>query len=346
MLVKFSIIIPTHNRAEILERCLQCICELENPDEDWEVLVLNNNSTDSTEEIVNSYRERLPNLRYLITTDPGLHVGRNLGWEKAKGDVLCYIDDDSFVSKGWLKGVEKAFGEPDVGLVGGPCLPQYEAEPPIWINKFWSDTDRGKCFGSLSLLDFGDQISQISPYYVYGCNFNIRKDVLLKLGGFHPDAMPRELIRYRGDGETFVSKRLIELAHKALYNPDVKIYHFVSVSRMTTKYFQHRSYMQGISDSFAKIRKETEMDNEGRFAENKGNSLTKNVINRIKRQIKAFGKAGKRLESEDIRKIEEMLKESYKKGFNYHQEEVRKDPKLLEWVLRKNYLGENGKLSE
>ena len=195
MTVKYSIIIPTHNRAEILQRCLHCICELENPDEDWEVLVLNNNSTDNTEEIINSYRKRLPNLRYFQATDPGLHVGRNLGCDKAKGKILCYIDDDSFVSEGWLKGIEMAFREPEVVLVGGPCLPQYEIEPPAWLNNMWNITEEGRTLGSLSLIDVGNEQRWISPYYVYGCNLNIRRDILEELGGFHPDAMPKELLR-------------------------------------------------------------------------------------------------------------------------------------------------------
>jgi len=261
MSIRYSIIIPTYNRAEILQRCLQCVCELDSPDEDWEVLVLNNNSTDSTEEIVNSYRERLSNLRYFQAIDPGLHVGRNLGCDKAKGKVLCYIDDDSFVSKGWLKGVEKAFQDSEVVLVGGPCLPQYEIEPPAWLNNMWNITEEGRTLGSLSLIDVGDEQRWITPYNVYGCNFSIRKDILAEIGGFHPDGMPKELIRFRGDGETFVSRRLIESGYKAVYSPGAKIHHLVPASRMTINYFHHRSYIQGISGSFAQIRRQHGVEN-------------------------------------------------------------------------------------
>jgi len=359
MPVKYSIIIPTHNRAEILQRCLQCICELESPDEDWEVLVLNNDSTDGTEEIVNSYRERLPNLRYLITTDPGLHVGRNLGWEKAKGDVLCYIDDDSFVSKGWLKGIEKAFQEPDAGLVGGPCLPQYEAESPGWLSEMWNITEEGRTLGYLSLIDLGDEQRWISPYYVYGCNFNIRRDALEKSGGFNPDAMPKELLRYRCDGETFVSGMLIESGYRALYSPSAKIHHLVPASRMKTDYFCHRAYIQGLSDSFTQIREvrglvvRNSKRKDGDIEKVDDQSSYSNIMkmcrflkkgaNSIKNRAENYKKKLFPAECDSIRA---EMRKAYREGFAYHQLAVQKNPKLLEWVLRENYLGESGKLPE
>ena len=361
MSVKYSIIIPTYNRSEILQRCLQCICELENPVEDWEVLVVNNNSTDSTEEIINSYRKRLPHLRYFRTTNPGLHVGRNVGYEDSRGNILCYIDDDSFVTRGWLKGIEKAFWDPEVVLVGGPCLPQYEAEPPGWLSEMWSIAEEGRTLGYLSLIDVGDEQRWISPYYVYGCNFSIRKDILAEIGGFHPDAMPKEMIRYRGDGETFVSERLIESGHKALYSPGAKIHHFVPASRMTIDYFCHRAYIQGISGSFTQIREKRGLDTghakrRGQRAEGREDKHHKFQINggSICHFLKRMGSSiknravryKKKLFPTEYDRIRAEERKAHREGFAYHQSEIKRDPKLLEWVLRKNYLGVNGKLPE
>ena len=361
MSIKYSIIIPTHNRAEILQRSLQCICELENPDEDWEVLVLNNNSTDKTEGIVNSYRKRLPNLRYFCTTNQGLHVGRNVGCEKSRGKILCYIDDDSFVSKGWLKGIENAFQDSEVVLVGGPCLPEYEVKTPGWLSKMWSVTaEEGRSLGYLSLIDVGNEQKWMSPYYVYGCNFSIRKDILVEIGGFHPDGMPKKLIRFRGDGESFVSKRLIESGYKAVYSPSAKIHHLVPASRMTTDYFCHRAYIQGISGSFTQIREERGLDTEhakrkgqraqGRAqrAEDRGQINIRSMSRFLRRGANSIKNRAvrykKKLFPTEYDRIRADMQKSSEAGFQYHQEEVKKDPKLLEWVLRENYLGENGKL--
>ena len=347
MSIKYSVIIPTYNRIQILKRCLQHISKITNPSEEWEILVINNNLTDNIEEVVNSYRDKLHHLRYFNEPNPGLHSGRNLGCENANGEILCYLDDDSFVSKQWLKGIEKAFADPEVVLVGGLYLPEYESEAPRWVNEFWTDTEWGKCLGILSLLDFGEEVKTILPYYVYGCNFNIRKDILLKLGGFHPDAMPKELIRFRGDGESAVSRKIEELGYKTLYHPYVKIYHLVPASRMTIDYFCWRSYLQGISDSFAKIRKGQGLYREAEAeAEEKNLPIPRKVVKIIQKKLQDVKNRIFDVEPKEIREIRGKIRKSWEDGFAFHQKEVKNDPKLLEWVLRKNYLGENGKLPE
>lgn len=197
----------------------------------------------------------------------------------------------------------------------------------------------------MGLLDFGEEVKTISPHYVYGCNFNIRKDILLKLGGFHPDAMPKELIRFRGDGESAVSQKIEELRYKTLYHPDVKIYHLVPASRMTIDYFCWRSYLQGISDSFAEIRKRQGLDREDE-AEKKNLPVPRKVVKIIQKKMQNVKNRIFDVEPREIRKIGEKINKSWEEGFAFHQKESKNDPKLLEWVLRENYLAENGKLPE
>lgn len=344
--IKYSIIISTLNRAVYLIKCLECLLKVDFDPNIIEVIVIDNDSTDDTKCVVDYFKDKISYLRYFFSDMPGLHTGRNLGFQKAEGDILCYIDDDSFVSKRWLKGIESAFSDSDVMMVGGPCLPEFENEPPRWLDYFWSECEFGKTLGNLSLLDFGEKLMNISPMYVNGCNFNIRKNMLAEVGGFHPDAMPRKLIRYRGDGESFVSRMLIEMGYKALYSPDVKIHHFIPASRMTTEYFQYRSYVQGISTSYAKIRMDNGVDNIELSTNTKNKSFLMGIIKIIKGKVKTLVKALNTEETEEIVKLREMFQKSSKEGFHYHQEEIKRDPKLLEWVLRENYLGENGKLPE
>ncbi|MHA1381461.1 MAG: glycosyltransferase family 2 protein [Candidatus Helarchaeota archaeon] len=342
MAIKYSIIIPTFNRAKILQKCLHHISELENPIESWEVLVINNNSNDETEDIIKLFLGKIPQLRYYYTRKPGLHFARNLACEKARGDILCFIDDDSFVSKGWLKGIEKGFLNSEVVLVGGPCLPKFEKQPPNWLKYFWNKAEYGNYLGYLSLVDFRIPTQNISANYVYGCNFNIKKDTLLKLGGFHPDGMPPKLIHFRGDGESFISRRIMDLGAPVIYSPDVIVHHFVLASRLTINYFCKRAYNQGISESFTKIREEYGLYDE--LPKKKSNiRKTISIIHKSLDKIQRFF-----LGKEPIRiiKIKNHIKECYRKGYSFHQLEVKKDPKLLEWVLRENYLGKNGELLE
>jgi len=345
-MVKYSVIIPTRNQSAKLKQCLFHLSELYFDSDLFEVLVVDNGSTDDTKQVADTFKNKVPNLRYFFSAIPGLHTGRNLGLEKARGDFLSYIDDDSFVTKGWLKGIERAFEDPNVALVGGPCLPKYENNPPQWIISLWSDCEFGKTLGYLSLLDFGDKFISVPPEYVFGCNFNIRKDVLLEFRGFPPDYFPRKLRKYSGRGESAVARKISSSNLEAIYSPEVKIFHLVPNNRLTAEYFYHRAYIAGIESSYEKLR-----DQHYNIIINNENSPQKRAsyfVQFAKRTIRFIIRLLKKLchiiflkKSEKIRNI---MRKGWEDGFAFHQNEVKKDPKLLEWVLRENYLGENGAL--
>lgn len=180
-----------------------------------------------------------------------MHVGRHLGLKMAESDILVYADDDIEAFPTWLEAIAESFQDSGVVLVGGKNLPKWESDPPDWILKMWEpDKNGNRILGYLSILDLGDEEKEISPFYVFGCNFSIRKRVLLEAGGFHPDGMPKELIIYRGDGETHVSRYIQAKGYKAFYNPKASIYHVIPRKRLTIEYLEYRAFIQGISDSF------------------------------------------------------------------------------------------------
>jgi glycosyltransferase involved in cell wall biosynthesis len=255
--VKLSVIIPTRNRFNLLDKVLNSIKNQNFDQDDFEVLVIDNGSTDNTKPVIESYNKSIRNLLYFYDDRPGLHIGRHIGLKEAKAEILVYADDDIEAFPTWLEGIWESFQDEQVVLVGGKNFPRWEEDPPYWIYEMWmSTTEYGHELGYLSILDFGDNIMEIDPYYVWGCNFSIRKDILLAAGGFHPDAFPQELIKYRGDGESHISKFIKENRYKAVYNPKASVYHFIAKSRMTHDYFCKRAFNQGISGSFAKIRTE------------------------------------------------------------------------------------------
>ncbi len=348
--IEYSVIIPTLNNSSKLKECLKCISKLNFDPSLFEVLVVDNGSTDDTKQVVDTFKNEVPNLRYFFSAIPGLHTGRNLGLEKARGDSLSYIDDDSFVTKGWLKGIERAFEDPNVALVGGPCLPKYESKPPEWLKYLWGDCEFGKTLGYLSLLDFGDKFISIPPDYVYGCNFNIRKDVLLEFKGFPPDYFPCKLRKYSGRGESAVAKKISVSKLSALYSPEIKIYHLVPNSRLTEEYLYHRAYIACINASYEKIRSQYyNLNNKPIMTQNKGISqflkyVTKRIIYFIHDSLRKIYCLIFPKETGKIARIRKIIRKGWEKGFSFHQNEVIKDSKLLEWVLRENYLGENGKL--
>lgn len=337
-MIKYSIIIPTYNGSSKLKKCLEHITDLRRPQHGFEVIVIDNGSTDDTAQIAKSYDF----VRYFYDKTPGLHTGRHLGAKEAKGEILCYIDDDSFVDKNWLIEIEKTFSETEVVLAGGSDLPHYEKRPPSWLKYFWIDSPWGKWLGQLSLIEFYNKEMKAPAWFVFGCNFIIKKQTMFENGGFNPDGMPQHIIKYRGDGETALSCKLNQKGFVAHINPKIKIYHYVPKSRMTVEYFKKRAYNQGVSDSFTQIKKENGFDYSdfipndnvdkirAPFFERKFNKLLKPKIEKFLQKFDPQYKIYL-----DIKKEYEI---SYKEGFNFHQNEVKNDPELLKWVLKENYL--------
>ena len=212
-MIKVSIIIPTCNRANYLIDTLSTL-RMMSEISSAELIVIDNGSTDRTREIVETFIKESPiPCRYVYEPTPGLHVGRNLGAQLAQGEILAYLDDDVFVDPDWLTGIQDAFTNyPGLALLGGPCLPHWESQPPQWILDLKSlSSDGGWVLSQLSLLDLDYQDpAPCSPWHVFGCNFIIRKSVLFAAGGFHPDGMPDHLLRYRGDGESYISRYIID----------------------------------------------------------------------------------------------------------------------------------------
>ena len=127
--------------------------------------------------------------------------------------------------------LRRAFENPKVALVGGKCLPKYEGQVPELLSAMWAPNDRGeRIVGYLSLIDLGDFPKMVDPLLVFGCNFSIRRSVLLAAGGFHPDGLPEQLICFRGDGETYVSRYIAAKGYNAFYDPER-----VSLSSCPTK---------------------------------------------------------------------------------------------------------------
>ena len=342
----YSVIIPTLNQSAKLKQCLFHLSELSFEPDLFEVLVVDNGSTDDTKEISLSFQDKIKNLQHLFCESPGLMAARHMGCDEAKGEILCYLDDDSLVTKDWLKGISESFADQDVAMVGGPCIPEYETEPPYWVEYFWSETEYGKTNGVLSLVDFGNQKLFINPGFVYGCNYSIRKKIFLEFGGTNPDYFPEKYNQFIGDGESGLARKIGCSGHKAVYDPRVKICHLIPESRLTMEYFCWKRYYNGIHASYGTLRRQHGVDN---VSDKKKASIGRRIYRRIKRVIKAklnWEHHKNTGEPEEIRQIREKMRESYEAGYRYHQKEVKRNPKLLEWVLRENYLGENGKLPE
>ena len=325
-----SIIIPTLNRANLLELAIKSFCLQNFSLDKFEILVVDNRSVDNTKEItqtaINSFHSN--RIRYIYESELGLLSGRHRGALEAKGDILVFVDDDIEADPNWLSAIYESFQNPLVQLVGGRNLPKYESTPPEWLEYFWVEHPFGQYLGELSLLDFGEQVREIDANYVWGLNFSIRRKALFELGGFHPDCIPKHLQHFQGNGETGLTIKANQLRYKAIYQPKALVFHQVPNNRMTYEYFEKRYFYQGVCNSYTKIRR-------------LGYLPISNKLSDIKYRIKSLLKRAKQMIFNHRLSEEAMLKSHFLKflelGYQFHQESVRKNPLLLDWVLKSDY---------
>lgn len=116
-------VVCTYNRSNLLEELLQDLQAQTLPSNRSELLVVDNGSTDSTSEVVNTMTKSVSNLHYLQESKPGLAHARNRGWREAHGEYVAYIDDDARPPRDWLKAAERLIHEMDPEVFGGHTWP-------------------------------------------------------------------------------------------------------------------------------------------------------------------------------------------------------------------------------
>ena len=331
-----SVVVPTYDRPPYLKDSLYSLLHQDFPAEHHEIIVVDNKPNGEVQKIVNELCNRLGRMvHYIEEPNAGLHNTRHSGARVALGGILSFIDDDIIAEKGWLSAIVQRFRDPQIAVVGGKILPKWEGEVPDWIGLFRRKTDYGWTNGYLSLLDFGDTAREIPVKYVWGCNFSIRKSVLFDCGGFNPDAMPQELVRYRGDGESGLCRKIQNKGYKAFYEPKALIYHRVPSERLTVEYFCRRAFNQGVSDSYTEIRRN------GGIVEATPNSPRKSST--IRAGLKKLKNLVARLRFEKDKvparwsPIVRQIAEARERGKAYHREKVAKDPELLRYILKERY---------
>jgi glucosyl-dolichyl phosphate glucuronosyltransferase len=243
-----SLIIPTYNRAGVLKRALDSALNIEYSPADYEIIVVDNGSTDATAAVVKDVQESSPQRRltYIREERVGLHNARHAGVWAAKGDILIFTDDDATFAPGWLRAYAEAFdAHPEMVAAGGPVRASWEAPPPKWLVEFIGDA---KTFGILSLMEPYDDFCLNSHGEFFGVNMAIRAHVLLEMGGFNPEAFGDVWL---GDGETGLNYKLWNRKMLIGYVPEALVYHHIPPERMTLQYLRRRMANQGACDLYS-----------------------------------------------------------------------------------------------
>ena len=238
-----SVIVCTHNRAKLLRRALTSIVRQDFPTLGYEVLVIDNASTDETREVVEEFRHRA-NLRYIHEEQLGLCVARNTGWRAASGKYIAFLDDDAIALPGWLSAIRDCFeSDANVGIVGGPAHPIWERQRPRWISD--------QLAVSLAIIDWGPSkkvIRDLRREWLVGTNIAVSKALLQEVDGFHPwlDRVGSKLL---SNGDILLQKQVIGKGYDCAYLPGMAIQHLVPASRLHRRWFLRRFFWQGVSDA-------------------------------------------------------------------------------------------------
>jgi glycosyltransferase involved in cell wall biosynthesis len=341
-----SVIVPTRNRAERLELALRSLARQSLPASSFEIIVVDNGSSDRTREVVAEFEKTVGGIHYIYEASPGLHVGRHHGLRTALGDILVFVDDDIEAFPTLLSSINAAFENYKVALVGGKCLPKYEGRVPEWLSAMWIPNSRGeRSIGYLSLIDLGELPKPVNPLLIFGCNFSIRRSLLVEAGGFHPDGLPEKLTCFRGDGETYVSRYLAKRGYTAYYHPKASVYHHVPQNRMTIEYFRQRAYNEGISSSYAKIRSShgldscasigpTETYGSGSLWARIRRTRPKEIVKRlVQKRLQSIANKLSATQND----YSEVIAAAYEAGYVFHQKAFQESEILRAWVLRPDY---------
>ncbi len=235
-----SIIIATFNRAIYLSQCFEGLASLDNDPADFEIIIIDNNSTDNTADIIRQFAESNPNytVQYLYEPRQGATLARNRGIETALGEIICFLDDDTVPSPDWLNSVLNGFTDPLVGCVGGPAILDFQGQNvPPWLR----EDLKGLLSGYSLEYDRTTTITLVEEY-PFLCNMAVRSGIFREVGDFRTDLGPTGNKLVVGE-ETELIGRIREAGWLAIYQPEAEVRHLVAPERLRKQYI-YRSAMR------------------------------------------------------------------------------------------------------
>lgn len=240
MAIKISAIVCTHNREKVLEKALQSLIRQTLSQTDYEILIIDNGSTDGTRELVRRFAATT-NLRYIFEPQLGVSKARNTGWKKAQGKFIAFLDDDAVACPKWLERILNAFRTvPDAGVIGGRVNPIWGAPRPSWL----SDT----MLVALSVINWSETPKFLNEQGLVGANMSFPKRLLEEVGGF-TSQLGRKGDSLLSNAESHLILKIKAKGFKEYYHPEILVEHLIPAGRLKKDWFKKRYYWQGISDA-------------------------------------------------------------------------------------------------
>jgi len=233
---KISVIICTYNRVELLKGILTTLIEQDLECDHFEVIVVDNNSTDSTKEATLRLIENYSNFHYCLETKVGLSHARNRGCNDAKGIYVAYLDDDCQLPSGFLSVANRIINDIKPDVFGGPYNAFFNSPKPDWFKEK---------YGSHFTYPEARFINE-RPEVLHGLNLIIKKNLLKSIGGFNPDlGMIGDKIAYGEETAVIRSIKHNFPESRFYYDPELYVYHLVRENKMQWKWILNSSFSTG-----------------------------------------------------------------------------------------------------
>ncbi len=233
---KVSAVICSYNRARFIVDAVESIFNQDYDRALYEVIVVDNNSTDGTLERLARYKEEHPDYNFRFLTEPqqGVAFTRTRCAQEAKGEIVAYLDDDSKAQPGWLKQTADFFdAHPEVYSTGGKITPVFLTGIPDWYSKYF--------FGLVGKFDQGDHIKQLTGQrYPCGANMAFRKKVFEEIGYFNT-ALGRSGKGLLATEEKDIYLRILQYGKDVYYLPGVEVLHAVESNKFDKDYVRRHS---------------------------------------------------------------------------------------------------------
>jgi len=231
---KVTVAIPTYNRAKYLRQTLAGIAAQRFPRDHVEVLVIDNNSTDDTAEVVAAFADAWPAPRRIVETRQGLDFARNRAVAEARGEIIVFGDDDILVEPDWLAQITvPLLADADarrIGAVGGEVVPVFPDGLPDWVREWHAPLAFRPDAGPLE-----------ARHCPMGANLAFPRWVFERLGLFHT-ALDRAAGNYFSGGDSEMIRRVRAAGLEVWFAPGAAVRHQMPAGRTTFRYAARHAF--------------------------------------------------------------------------------------------------------
>jgi glycosyltransferase involved in cell wall biosynthesis len=240
--MQFSVVIPTYNRAGELQQTLASLAKISHGGT-WEVIVVDNNSTDTTRQVVADAVANFPvELRYLLEPQVGRSAALNAGIKAATGEIIANTDDDVRFEPDWLQQAGEALDREQCDFVGGKVLPIWGGPKPEWLSD-----ERGPHWGVIALLDYGPEPVEFGKLYTpLGVNLAFKREAFDRCGLWDP-GLGRKAGTLLGQEVREWMRRARDAGLRGMYAPQMVVHHVIPAQRLQKSYFRRWFYWHGVS---------------------------------------------------------------------------------------------------